>query len=991
MGNQQTFSGCFGELLKTYRKRQRLTQRLLAQQLGVHINTVSSWELGTYLPATRGLVLELARHLVLNESETRQLLEANLTASSPYFLVPWPRNPFFTGREEILEALHAQLGIDQTVALTQSSALHGLGGVGKTQLALEYAYRHALEYSAVFWISAETEEQIVTSLLRVADMLQLPERENKDQHRVIAAVQRWLISHSQWLLIWDNVEDPALLHHFLPSTRAGAILLTTRSSALGTLARSLHLVPMEQEEGILFLLRRAKVLSPEATGEQVQQLVMEMSPPYAAADLVRAMGGLPLALDQAGAYIEETQCSLPAYVDLFHTRRADLLQQRGEGSREHPESVLTTFRLSITATAGHHPAVWDLLRVCALLSADTIPEELFRQGARHLGAKLQAACRDELEWNRLIAVACSYSLVQRHPEERTLSIHRLVQAVLLEAMTQAEQEQWNKRLIEALDMVFPEVQPATKYDIWKQGERLLPHTLLCLRRAEAASESLALASLAYKVAQYLRERGQYPQAEPFFLQAVHMREHIFGRDHAEVASPVNYLGVLYWEQGRYARAEPLLQQALSIWERSLGSDHPLVARALTNLANLSGIQRKYREAEPLLQRALQIREKALGPDQPQVATSLNNLANVYLEQGKYLQAEPIYQRAFRIYEQTLGPDHPLTAFSLANLADLYHKMGKDREAEPLCQRALSLREQALGPDHPLVAMSLNNLAEIYTQWGKYTEAEALYQRALSIREQALGSDHPFVALSLAALASLFYERGDSPRAKILFERAIQMSEQSQGPDHPDVATSLSGLANISRDQDRYAEAERLYLQALSILEHHLGQHHPDTAQTLHDLALLRKSQGKRSEARSLAEHALSIRSQLLGDAHPKTVATRALCAQLGQVHARAEEARAVSRQETEQLPIHTRSVAVRGATEQIAYIRTIRMREVTFTCTICGQIVTQLHYPSGRIKYCSEACRAVKAAQVQEERVARQREKRRIKREAQTAPLPVEP
>ncbi len=167
----------------------------------MHANTISSWELGTYLPATRGLVLELARHLALDEQETRQLLEASLTALAPHWLVPLPRNPLFTGREEILEAVHRRLHAGQVVALTQPSALHGPGGIGKTQLALEYAYRHALEFSAVFWIVAETGASIVASLLRIAELLGLPARQEADQQRMVAAVQRWLSTHSHWLLI----------------------------------------------------------------------------------------------------------------------------------------------------------------------------------------------------------------------------------------------------------------------------------------------------------------------------------------------------------------------------------------------------------------------------------------------------------------------------------------------------------------------------------------------------------------------------------------------------------------------------------------------------------------------------------------------------------------------------------------------------------------------------------------------------------------------
>src|SRR5579859_2635461 len=189
----------FGALVKTLRLRRHRTQQQLADALGVHRSTVFRWEQGTYLPENKAQVLELTRVLSLDDQDARHLLEASLTALAPYWSVPLPRNPYFTGREEILETLHTQLGVDQAVVLTQSSALHGLGGIGKTQIALEYAYRHALEYSAVFWIGAETDEQVISSLLHIAEVLQLPEQKDKDQQHVVTAVQRWFSTHGQWL------------------------------------------------------------------------------------------------------------------------------------------------------------------------------------------------------------------------------------------------------------------------------------------------------------------------------------------------------------------------------------------------------------------------------------------------------------------------------------------------------------------------------------------------------------------------------------------------------------------------------------------------------------------------------------------------------------------------------------------------------------------------------------------------------------------------
>src|ERR1051326_7941000 len=174
----------FCELLKALRIRRHLTQQQLADAVGVHRSAIIRWEQGDFLPGSKTLVLELAKHLRLDDQETCHFLEASLTTLAPHWSVPLPRNPFFTGREAILETLHTQLGITQAVALTQTHALHGLGGIGKTQLALEYAYRHALEYSAVFWIEAETDETARSSLLRMAEVLQVPERTETDQQRV---------------------------------------------------------------------------------------------------------------------------------------------------------------------------------------------------------------------------------------------------------------------------------------------------------------------------------------------------------------------------------------------------------------------------------------------------------------------------------------------------------------------------------------------------------------------------------------------------------------------------------------------------------------------------------------------------------------------------------------------------------------------------------------------------------------------------------------
>jgi tetratricopeptide (TPR) repeat protein/transcriptional regulator with XRE-family HTH domain len=833
MENQWTFPGGFGELLKTFRKRQRLTQKHLAQQLGVHSNTVSSWELGSFLPATRGLVLELARHLALNELETRQLLETSLTALSPHWHIPFPRNPLFTGREEILKTLHTQLDADQAVALIQSSALHGLGGVGKTQIALEYAYRYALEYSAIFWIGAETMENVTSSLLHMAEVLQLPERDEKDQQRVIAAVYHWLTTHNQWLLIWDNLEDLKLLHRFLPPARQGAILITTRNPALGTLAVGMDLLPMGLEEGMLLVLRRAKVLERAATRGQLRQFARYSPTDYAAAEeLVTVMGGLPLALDQAGAYIEETGCSLAAYLQRYRQQQAHLLARRGTPGGNHPESVTTTFRLSQERVEREQRAAADLLRVCALLQAEAIPEELFVIGAPHLGPELEALAADPAQFDQTIAVVRRLSLVQRQAETQTLSVHRLVQAVLREQMSEPEQATWLRRVMAALNAAFSE----GAYEAW---ERFLPHVLTVVSAIPDDAGSRELAQVLRKVAEYLCHHARYAQAEALYQRAVRIAEQVWGPEHFEIASTLCGLACLFYEQGKYQQVEALYQRAVQIQEQVLGLAHPDVAFPLHGLGLLYWKEGKYEQAERMYQRALQIREQARGEEHPDLAPTLNGLAILSHERGQYEQAEHLYQRALHLREQVLEPEHPLLANLLNNLAEAYVAQGKESQAECLYQRALAIDEQAYGPDHPSLAHPLQGLADLYVAQAKDAQAEPLYQRALFIREQALGTEHP------------------------------------------DLASSLNGLAHLSLRQGEYDQAELLYKRALSIQEQHLGQHHPETAQTLHNLATCQQKQGRLSEALSLAECALSIRSQSLGDAHPKTVATRTLSTQLG--------------------------------------------------------------------------------------------------------------
>ncbi len=734
--------------------------------------------------------------------------------------IPFARNPFFTGREDLLEHLHTQLQTMQTAALSQPQAINGLGGIGKTQLAIEYAYRYRQEYQMVLWAHADTTEALNASYIEIAKVLQLPQKDAQKQEVIVQAVKAWLRTSQGCLMIFDNADELRIIQAFLPNSFLGHLVFTTRAQAPGKLAQRFEVDTMGTETGALLLLRRAGLVAANASLDAALPSDLTL-----ASAITKELGGLPLALDQAGAYIEETACGLAGYQRLYQTQRTELLRSRGGFADDHPESVATTWSLSFAQVEQLNPAAADLLRLCAFLAPDAIPEELLTEGAQELGEMLAPVAADAYLLNQAITALRAYSLLTRDPQAQTLTVHRLVQAVLRDSMPAEIQQQWMQRAVHAVEAAYP----GSDFANWLTLERLLPHAFVCATWIEQAwIETFEAAHLLNNVGFYLKQRGRYVEAEPLYQRALTIFEQQLGLEHPNTATSLNNLAILYVDQGKYAEAEPLYQRALIIREQQLGPEHPNTAISLGDLASLYRSQGKYAEAEPLYQRALAIHEQQLGPEHPHTATSLNNLATLYVDQGKYAEAEPLYQRALIIREQQLGPEHPHTATSLNNLAALYWKQGEYAKAEPLYQHALAIKERQLGPDHPNTATSLNNLAELYRAQERYAEAEPLCQRALAIDIKIYGAEHPNVAVDLNTLAGLYQAQGRYGEAEPLYQRALAIHIQQSGGTHPSVATILNNLALLYQTQGNYKEAEPLYQRALAIHEQQLGTEHPNT-------------------------------------------------------------------------------------------------------------------------------------------------------------------
>jgi hypothetical protein len=381
--------------------------------------------------------------------------------------VPYRRNPFFTGREEVLNRLHEHYKQAKSVALTQPPAITGLGGIGKTQIAIEYAYRYRDDYQYVLWVNALSSETLLTEFITLADILELPQPEKDEHHqvRLTSMVKRWFSQHDHWLFILDNADNLPQVTPFLPTGDKGHILLTTRMSPTGTFT-GLEVEKMDSEESMELLLGRAK-FSLSEVDEYADQEALEA--------LLKELDGLPLALGQAGAYIEETACTLVAYLKAYQQRRDELLQHRDELNADYPYTVTTTWSLNFEQIEGLDPLAADLLRFFAFLAPDAIPEEMIVESAVDLGTQIQVLAADATRLDKAIGILRRFSLVQRNREQRTISLHRLVQAVQKDSLDEDTQRLWAERVVLAVNRAFPDVDFLT----WQRCQRCLPHALGC--------------------------------------------------------------------------------------------------------------------------------------------------------------------------------------------------------------------------------------------------------------------------------------------------------------------------------------------------------------------------------------------------------------------------------------------------------------------------------------------------------------------------------
>ncbi len=651
------------------------------------------------------------------------------------------RNPHFTGRGPDLERMARGLAAGSAVTV---HSVHGLGGVGKTQLAVEYAYAHAADYDLAWCIAAEEPASIPDQFAALAGRLGLDPL--PDPGAVRDQVHEALRSVPGWLLIFDNADAAADIAPWLPAGPLpagipGHVITTTRRGGFAAVGPVMDLDVIDLPAAVRLLRSRVPDLS-QQTGEQIAQ----------------ELGRLPLALEQAAAYLDRTQMPGREYLDLLRVRAADLYARGQVAART--DTIATLWDISVERVSGESPAAVQLLDVCAYLAPEPIPLDLFTTRPGQLPEPLSSAAADQLAFSETVAVLVDYSMIKR--TAAGLQLHRLVQATIRarhdrtpspsrrqpgqqdtpipgDAVGHAPAGHPLGVALGLLRAGVPEQIMGAPQE-WPRWAVLLPHALAATAHLDTA--------------------GEQPGRETM----------------ADGSSLLGQAGIYLWVHARHADAKALEERALSITGAAYGPDHPNVAHRLNNLALILRELGQPEAARPLQERALAIDEAAYGPDHPDVARDLNNLAAILRELGRPEAARPLQERALSNHEAAYGPDHPDVARDLNNLAAILRDLGQPEAARPLQERALAIDEAAYGPDHPAVARDLNNLALILQALGQPEAARPVQERALAIDEAAYGAGHPKVAIRLNNLAQILQALGQPEAARPLQERALAITD-----------------------------------------------------------------------------------------------------------------------------------------------------------------------------------------------------------------------
>ncbi|KAJ7446614.1 hypothetical protein FB451DRAFT_789210 [Mycena latifolia] len=742
-----------------------------------------------------------------------------------------PPTRIFHGRQTILDGM--QEYFNQNMGKQCIFLLHGLGGAGKTQIALKFIQDSASCFTDIFLIDTSTVETIDTGLKTIATTKSVGES-SKD------ALQ-WLKSKKdEWLLLFDNADDPKIdLNNFFPQCSHGNILITSRNPGLCVYAGAHRAVSdMEDVDAIELLLRSA---AQDTTDNSTDT----------AAQIVKVLHYLPLAIIQAGAFIAKSG-NLVSYLGLYAHNRARLLAERPAQSHDnYAWTVYTTWQISFDQLS--EPAK-TFLKLCSSLHYQGISEAIFRNAMKY---KLEPSgpSTEELEmplrilphlfgpsgvWDpfRFMDVANelrAYSLINFDSGQNSISIHPLVHEWTRSTLSD---QAHHSCMIAITGMSFTGLltEDMRLASLW-----MLPHINFLLQGNFDATPDFR-----YEFAKVYLFTGKLEKAEELQVGLFEKRQNIMGADHLNTLEAMYWLAWTYEDLGKWKEAEGLLTVVLAKRRDALGYDHPDTMEAMVNLAMVYNQLGKFKEAEEMLGKIPNFSHH----DHPDL-DSMAVLAITYERLGKYKEAEELALIVLEKQTSVTGDNHPGTLNTMANVANIYFRLGKLREAAELQAVVLEKRRHILGDNHFQTLRTMGNLANTYRTFGKLQEAEELECIVLEKRRSVLGDNHPDTLIAQGNLGATYHKLGRLQEAEDLEAGVLKKRKAVLGESHPDTLRTMSNLGSTLNKLGKWQEAEELLVEALRKQNEVLGDDHPHIADTMRNLAVTYTKLGKLNEIEDL--------------------------------------------------------------------------------------------------------------------------------------------
>jgi tetratricopeptide (TPR) repeat protein len=790
---------------------------------------------------------------------------APLAARKTIFSVPFPRNPDFVGRETQIQEVEKRFA-EPASGKSPFVAIHGLGGIGKSQVALEIAYRwkESFPKQSILWIHASTKDRFNQSFRDILALLGIPENPDIDVERLVG---NWLEdeSNGKWLMIVDNVDDEDVVFDrtrgapakstivpCIPKAAHGSVLFTTRYKkiAIKTADDVVSLIEMTEEEANLLLKQTLKDEYKET--EDYKPLIEEL-------------GFIPLAISHAAAFMRENDIGLSEYMELYRDseeERVELLggDQELEDNEDSgvPKPVLATWTISFgylkkdTSAGTLAPS---FLSVMSFMDRQDIPKSLLASFDKK-ASKVQLA--------KAIGSLKTMSLISES-DHQTFSMHRLVQLSMRRWLKQEGQDQ--EFATKAL-CLLAEVFPDGSFQTWKECSTLVVHAESVLRLVTNADDILARIKLLTNVATFQSNRGEYIAAQAKFEEVVALRNETSGAEDIETLKATDALVLVLRKRAKYQEAADLAQKVLEKKDRLLGKDHLETLNTAQILARLQGDRGSHHDAADQNRIIWEARNRILGSQHLDTLESAGYLVLELWELGKFDEAEKLAREVLTARAKILGEEHPLTLEIAGTLGFILEVEGKYQEAEELKQKILDVREKVLGKEHPDFSESLHDMGWILHQQGRYSEAGDYYDHALELKLRILGDNHPSTLTTMCNIPVFLCDQGKYEDAEVASRRIIKKFEEIQGMEHPQTLDACGGLTVILRHQGKLDEAAEAAKRSITGREKVIGKDHPWTQPTKVQHGWITTLQGNQVEGEQEIRKAVSSLEASVGKEHP---------------------------------------------------------------------------------------------------------------------------